>query len=149
MNIQTIVVNGDRLVSVAEGMQSYCLDFKTGEIIPMDECPADQIGEARPDLRNGKRYIRIPKLDEMHQQLLSRLSSSFPEDYEYDLESIPEEDQPDAIDLLEEIDSDIVWEEAVMRWIASLKPQCHICWNVEGICIDRSYDPVRGKWQDQ
>ena len=43
----------------------YCLDLATGQIVDVAERSPDAIGDGRPAVRRGKRFIRIPSLGEL------------------------------------------------------------------------------------
>jgi hypothetical protein len=61
-----IAVDGEQLAdAIAYGQGGECLDFHTGNILPCANCPEEDIGEGRPALRKGKRFIRILHLDEL------------------------------------------------------------------------------------
>src|SRR5262249_42869601 len=62
---RSIVIELDELgQELVCGNADKCVDFQTGAIVRLADCPERDSGEGRPALRRGKRLIRIPTLDE-------------------------------------------------------------------------------------
>jgi hypothetical protein len=54
-----------------KGQSNEYLDFETGKIVPASECPAEETGQGRAALHEGKRFIRIPAFDEAYDETLA------------------------------------------------------------------------------
>jgi hypothetical protein len=60
---------------LSSGCGDKCVDFQTGVIVSAQDCPEAEIGEGRPGLKQGKRFIRIPSLDEVSAEFLAEYTN--------------------------------------------------------------------------
>jgi hypothetical protein len=167
-----IVVNGQQLAQViAFGEGDRCLDLTTGDIVRAKDCPETDIGEERPALKSGKRFIRIPAFDEMRAELKARydqcesldhtdndelpLNSPVLEEFRERIEPIIEAARQDSDAARQDSDydyenlhEDLGAEETALRWIANLRPIVMVGWSEDGFGVTRVYDPTEQKWMD-
>jgi hypothetical protein len=54
------------------GTHPFCLDLTTGAVVPAAGCPQEETGEGRPALQQGKRFLRLPALDEAFLEFVER-----------------------------------------------------------------------------
>jgi hypothetical protein len=125
-----------------------CLDFETGLIVDKEDCPEDLVGEGRPGLHAGKRYIRIPVWDELWQQVKSGLDRA---QRKADRKEVKYMTPKQRRDLLGTFDYDrqyCAWIEVALRWLASLEPPFCIRWLEEdGEDVGSGYyDPDSRSW---
>jgi hypothetical protein len=86
-----IVVNGQQLAQeLACGTGERCLDMSSGNIVPAKDCPENEVGDGRPALRQGKRFVRIPCMDEIRQELKARYDDAESGSYEDSDELLPQ-----------------------------------------------------------
>jgi hypothetical protein len=129
------------------GKGDQCLDFLSGAIVAAADCPEAETGEARPALRNGKRFVRIPQFDELGEEIWERMRA----------QDRKEERQakgfllPKDLHLLhawnEVLRGDFTGEQIACRWIASLRPPMKIAWLIEDIPPGFFYNPDTGEWE--
>jgi hypothetical protein len=166
-HFEGIVVNGAQLAqAIAYGKGDKCLDFNAGGIVPATDCPATDIGEGRPALKRGKRFIRIPTLDELCEELKARYDDWESGDYEDDDELLPNNPDAEAVrellkpvieavrqdpgyqEYCEHLHQDLAAEETALHWIASLRPSVMVGWFEDGLGVTRVYDPAEKNWVD-
>lgn len=130
---------------LADGKGDRCLDLETGAIVPMEGCQPHETGEGRPALQQGKRFVRIPTFDELHQEFKARYDEMEKEAAKDDA-SIPRtRDYREWADFL---NGEFAAEECAIRWIASLRPDRLVAW-VDDDVVTQVYDPATGKWDDE
>ncbi len=162
-----IIVNRDLLTqAVAYGTGDKCLDFVTGEIVLTASCAEADIGEARPGLKQGKRFIRIPMLDDLQKHFKTQYDEfEFGGHLDND-DVLPKNPQAEEMrELLrplsdeirqsteyrescELLHGDLAGEEAAMKWIEGLRPEVMIGWFEDGFGVKRVYDPAAKDWVD-
>ena len=147
----TIRVDGEAL-SALLGLDEpdTCLDLLGGELVPSRDCPAGQVGYGRIGVRDGKRFIAIPSLDEIVVEFQERnrgdeRSSS---DFVARDRSTLTAEEKSSIDCN---DGQVAAIEAAMNWLASLRSQERIDWiddTLSGLNgnVLRYYDPIGGEW---
>jgi len=162
-----IIVNGEQLaLALASGSGDKCLDFVTGSIVPASECPEKDIGEGRPGLRKGKRFIRIPNLDEICTEWKARYDDWEYGDYKDNDELLPQTDeaeevremlwpwvehvgqQPKYQEWCKWLNAELSKEATALRWIANLRPAVMVGWSEEGLGVTSVYDPAVKEWVD-
>ena len=63
---KVIEIDGHQLArEVLAREPSCCLDLRSGAIVPLRKCPADQVGETHPGAKRRKRYLPIRNLDDV------------------------------------------------------------------------------------
>jgi hypothetical protein len=160
-----IIVNGEQLtLALWRGKGEDCLDFITGSIVPASECPEGDIGEGRPALKRGKRYIRLPALEEIRQELKARYDNWEQGDYEDNDDLLPQRPEaqeirellrpdldaigqdPDYQESCDFLHEELAAEEAAQRWIASLRPTVMVGWAEDLLGVLLVYYPDVREW---
>lgn len=120
------------------------LDLHTGQIVHRQHVAASEAGQGRGAVAEGKRYIRVPFLNELAMSMpappAADLAAAFPND-------------PERQELVREGHK---VEMAAKAWLASLQPPVTIEW-FDGISTDAAgrwqgptlevYDPALGEWK--
>jgi hypothetical protein len=160
-----IIVDSEQLSGeVSAGKGDKCLDFKTGNLVPATDCPDHETGEGRPAIRAGKRFIRIPNLDEVRLEIKAFLDDQEFGDYEDADELLPDtpgakeireamapmleamREDPEYKELCHYTHLDMAAEVAAQRWIAILRPPIMVGWFEDGFGVTQVYDPAVLDW---
>jgi hypothetical protein len=136
--------------ALACGKGDRCLDLTTGAVVPAANCPDQETGEGRPALRQGKRFVRVPAFDELHQELKQQLDNAEAEqDQEELLASELGGKENDFLGWCDFLRGEEAQQQAALRWVANLRPDFKIAMVDE---LDDEplyvYDPERGDWVD-
>jgi hypothetical protein len=135
MSEEAITVNGDEITrEMNHGKGDKCLDFHTGQVLPAMECPWDETGDGRLALQRGKRYIRIPRANELRDRFEDAMN---------------EQDRLDRVRFPGHQEWNKIAAEvgAALRWLASLQPAVKLGWLEEGMGVVLVYDPDRKEWE--
>jgi hypothetical protein len=133
------------------GTQSRCLDLKTGAIVPASECPEEYTGDGRPALRQGKRFISIPSLDEGFVEFVKHSENLEGEEERVFLkENFPEgRKHKELREWYSFLREEGAAGKLAMRWIAELRPDFTV------LLVDELddeplflYDPASGVWEE-
>ena len=162
-----IIVDGEQLAQeISSGKGDKCLDFVTGNLIPIDQCVQEGIGEGRPGLQQDKRYIRIPNLDEASTEMKARYDDWENGDYQDNTDLMPNNPKaaeiremlkplleavsktPEYKEWCEVLHEDLAAKNSAMRWIASLRPKVMVGWKEEGLGVTHVYVPAVQSWVD-
>jgi hypothetical protein len=99
-------------LQLREGHGDKCLDFQTGTIVLAKDCSEVDSGEGRPALLQGKRFIRIPTLDEAYCEILTdntkrdyRAAEEEFERFKVERESLKAQLSPEAREVIEAADA--------------------------------------------
>src|SRR5262249_7111847 len=109
--------------ALESGKGDRCLDLTTGAVVPAASCPDQETGEGRPALRQGKRFVRVPAFDELHQELKRQLDNAQAEqDQEELLSSDLEGEEDDFLGYCDFLRGEEAQQRVALLWIASLRP---------------------------
>jgi hypothetical protein len=142
-----IGIDGEELGRALSYRQSNrCLDFATGAIVPIENCPEYERGEGRAALRNGKRFIRIPVLDELRLELKAQYDKYDRADLEDDDSLSPQDEE--SLQIRELANRILAEEETALAWIRSLEPNLWIGWVEDDLGVTQVWDPEKREWFD-
>jgi len=171
-SIRFSVVIQELGAALASGKGDRCLDLATGAIVPASGCPAEDTGEARPALRQGKRFVRLPTQDNLYQRFKQQLDNAEAEgDREWNAEAEGDRKWVDGERVHAAIDhwlrrsmtgrrddfqgwcdflrGERVQGKLALLWLANLRPDFPV------LMVDECqgeplavYDPAKGVWVD-
>lgn len=156
-NLRIIIQHLGR--NLASGKGNYFLDCKTGKMLDFKELTGKEAecGEGRPAVAQGKRFIRIPSLDEMYAELKKQVDNvEAPEDEAFArFELFSKKDRADFLEFCDFMRGEQAEGEMALRWISSLRPPFQVEMMDEltedepdDPCILGRYDPGSHKWSD-
>lgn len=142
-----ISIDGELLGEILnESTPRHCLDFQTGNICLITECDANELGEGRPGVRAGKRFIHIPAFDELVLEEKHAIQEP--------VRNSSDQDVKESLDTCDVNDEIVAGSAVAMRWLANLKPACPIDWIDEALGgfndnVLRTYDPFTQVWTER
>jgi hypothetical protein len=157
--LRIIIQNLGRIL--AEGEGKFYLDLKTGKILRFEELVGREAeaGEARPAVKQGKRFIRIPAWDELFMELKTqRDKAERDRDEKFANNILPPSQREDFLQYSDEIREEQTQGNMALNWIASLRPPFPVemvdemgefgsAHSTDEDIVCR-YDPESGTWSD-
>ena len=146
-------IDGEHLATtVGESESNMCLDTESGRLLSKSACPDDETGYGRPAVKDGKRYIIIPSLDELVQegvwqghQMEKRAEQEAQEEVRLDSDPAYREFSNTCIEMN-------AMEMIARNWLATLQLPSRIAWidtalgGINGNIL-MVYDSTEGEWE--